>query len=97
MNTKAKRTVDWNRQAVLLIHGIGEQRPMETLRRFAETVWSKDENLHRPHKAGAQMWSKPYSLSENFELCVTGLGFVRHDLDRLHDPAYCKAKDLLLN
>jgi hypothetical protein len=36
-------------------------------------------------------------LSENFELCVTGLGFVRHDLDRLQDPAYCKAKDLLLN
>jgi len=36
-------------------------------------------------------------LSENFELCVTGLGFVRHDLDRLHDPAYSKAKDILLN
>jgi hypothetical protein len=36
-------------------------------------------------------------LSENFELCVTGLGFVRSDLDRMQDPAYQKARDLLLN
>jgi hypothetical protein len=36
-------------------------------------------------------------LSENFELCVTGLGFVRNDLDHMQDPAYRKAKDLLLN
>jgi hypothetical protein len=36
-------------------------------------------------------------LSENFELCVTGLGFVRNDLDRMKDPTYRKAKDLLLN
>lgn len=36
-------------------------------------------------------------LSENFELCVTGLGFVRSDLDRLQDPAYQRARNLLLN
>jgi len=36
-------------------------------------------------------------LSENFELCVTGLGFVRSDLDRMRDPAYRQARDLLLN
>ncbi len=36
-------------------------------------------------------------LSENFELCVTGLGFVRSDLDRLQDPAFRQAKDILLN
>jgi hypothetical protein len=36
-------------------------------------------------------------LSENFELCVTGLGFVRTDLDRMKDPTYQKAKDILLN
>lgn len=36
-------------------------------------------------------------LSENFELCVTGLGFVRSDLDRMQDPAYQRARDLLLN
>lgn len=36
-------------------------------------------------------------LSENFELCVTGLGFVRSDLDRMQDPAYQRARNLLLN
>jgi hypothetical protein len=36
-------------------------------------------------------------LSENFELCVTGLGFVRHDLDRMQDPTYRSARDILLN
>ncbi len=36
-------------------------------------------------------------LSDNFELCVTGLGFVRSDLNRMQDPAYQRARDLLLN
>jgi hypothetical protein len=36
-------------------------------------------------------------LSDNFELCVTGLGFVRTDLDRMQDRTYRKAKDILLN
>ena len=36
-------------------------------------------------------------LSENFELCVTGLGFVRSALDRMQDPTYRKAKGILLN
>lgn len=36
-------------------------------------------------------------LSDNFELCVTGLGFVRLDLDRMQNPTYRKAKDFLLN
>jgi hypothetical protein len=36
-------------------------------------------------------------LSDNFELCVTGLGFVRSDLERMQDPTYRKAKDILLH
>lgn len=36
-------------------------------------------------------------LSENFELCVTGLGFVRSDLDRMQNLVYQKARGLLLN
>ena len=36
-------------------------------------------------------------LSDNFELCVTGLGFVRSELDRMQDPTYQKAKDILLH
>lgn len=57
-----------SRQAVLLIHGIGEQRPMDSLRSFVETVWTTDHALHLPHANAAGMWSKPYPLSENFEL-----------------------------
>ncbi|OGB94213.1 MAG: hypothetical protein A2Z31_08915 [candidate division NC10 bacterium RBG_16_65_8] len=35
-------------------------------------------------------------LSENFELCVFGLGYVRADLDRLRDPNFQQAKGHLL-
>ncbi len=35
-------------------------------------------------------------LSENFELCVYGLGCVRSDLDRLRDPKFQEAKGRLL-
>jgi hypothetical protein len=35
-------------------------------------------------------------LSENFELCVYGLGYVRADLDRLRDPRFQQAKGRLL-
>ncbi|MGQ0811068.1 MAG: hypothetical protein ACT4OO_07570 [Nitrospiraceae bacterium] len=52
--------------------------------RFADTDVRTDPPLFR-------------KLSENFELCVTGLGFVRSDLDRMQDPTYRKAKDILLN
>lgn len=36
------------RQAVVLVHGIGEQVPMETVRDFAQAVWSAHEDLHDP-------------------------------------------------
>jgi hypothetical protein len=36
-------------------------------------------------------------LSDNFELCVAGLGFVRSDLDRMNDPTYRHARKRLLN
>jgi len=35
-------------------------------------------------------------LSENFELCVFGLGYVRADLDRLRDPRFQALKGRLL-
>lgn len=45
------------RQAVILIHGIGEQRPMDTLRAFVMGGLGITE-----------FWSKPDRLSESFEL-----------------------------
>ena len=56
------------KQAVLLIHGIGEQRPMDTLRGFVNAVWTTNTKIHLPHIDANHVWSKPYKLSENFEL-----------------------------
>jgi len=36
------------------------------------------------------------NLSENFELCVYGLGYVRSDLDRLRNPRFHEVKGRLL-
>ena len=57
-------------QAVLLIHGIGEQRPMDTLRGFVDAVWKTDTTLHNqnnPHNRDS-VWSKPDTVSDSFEL-----------------------------
>ena len=55
-------------QAVLIIHGIGEQRPLDTLRSFVHAVWTSDTRLHKDHAQGGSFWSKPYTLSQDFEL-----------------------------
>ncbi|MGH8252174.1 MAG: hypothetical protein ACREVI_16030 [Steroidobacteraceae bacterium] len=55
------------RQAVLLIHGIGEQKPMSTLRRFVDAVWTCNKAIHHQY-AGSGIWSKPDNASRNFEL-----------------------------
>ena len=48
-------------QAVIVIHGIGEQKPMDTLRGFVDAV------LPKPKK-GEKYFSKPDRMSESFEL-----------------------------
>ena len=58
---------DPKKQAVLLIHGIGEQRPMDTLRGFVKAVWSSDANVQHIH-ASPGVFSKPDRISESFEL-----------------------------
>ncbi len=55
------------KQAVLLIHGIGEQKPMDTLRGFVEAVWTQDSAVHHPF-VPATVWSKPDLVSDSFEL-----------------------------
>lgn len=50
------------RQAVVVIHGIGEQRPMETLRGFVDQVVTKT------NATGQKYWNKPDRLSDSFEL-----------------------------
>lgn len=50
------------KQAVVLIHGIGEQKPMDTLRRFVSAV------LPPAEPGREQYWSKPDPMAELFEL-----------------------------
>jgi len=58
------------KQAVVLIHGIGEQRPMRNLRAFVDAVWTTHAGVHAEHKPadGQVLWSKPDFVSDNFEL-----------------------------
>jgi hypothetical protein len=55
------------KQAVVLIHGIGEQVPMDTLRGFVEAVWTTDAETRKPWTPGTS-WSKPDQISGDFEL-----------------------------
>lgn len=55
------------KQAVVLIHGIGEQVPMDTLRGFVDAVWVTDPDARRPHVPPTP-WSKPDTMSGDFEL-----------------------------
>ena len=55
------------KQAVLLIHGIGEQRPMDNLRDFVTTVWASDNKVHHRF-AKPRVFSKPDEISGSFEL-----------------------------
>lgn len=63
--------------AVVVIHGIGEQIPMETLTGFVDAVWTRDPSLTSPGKpdpnTGAKRsrnasWSKPDTRNRSFEL-----------------------------
>lgn len=62
------------KQAVVLIHGIGEQVPMDTLRGFVEAVWvtdkgTRNERAETSEQKMAQVaWSKPDEISGDFEL-----------------------------
>lgn len=52
--------------AVIVVHGMGEQRPMETLRGLVAALWTSDEEVSR--KRRARTFSKPEEIVGNFEL-----------------------------
>lgn len=56
-----------SKQAVVLIHGIGNQKPMITLRGFVDAVWTTHTEIHNKY-AGHGVWSKPDTASHSFEL-----------------------------
>jgi hypothetical protein len=57
------------KQAVVVIHGMGEQRPMDTIKSFVKAVWETDtvitaKGLPNPR----QVWSKPDARTGSLEL-----------------------------
>ena len=60
---------DVPKQAVVIVHGMGEQRPMDTLRGFVRAVWETDPAMSRnglPNPAST--WSKPDDRTGSLEL-----------------------------
>ncbi len=56
-----------SKQAVVIIHGIGQQQPMDTTWGFVKSMWVRNSRIHKPNTA-ATVWSKPLSGDLNTEL-----------------------------
>jgi hypothetical protein len=60
-----QNTPEIKRQAIVIIHGIGEQQPMETLRGFVDALL-KEDNQNK--EKGRRYHSKPDTISNSYEL-----------------------------
>ena len=58
------------KQAVVVIHGMGEQRPMSTMRGFVEAVWTSDPALNPRYAPGQpnKSWVTPDDHTGSHEL-----------------------------
>lgn len=65
------------KQAVVILHGMGEQIPMQTLNSFVKSVWTTDSNLIDPNRpdpntgdarTGNVSWAKPDKRNSSTEL-----------------------------
>lgn len=57
--------------AVIVVHGMGEQRPMETLWGLVAALWTKDPAVQETTPgllASKEIWSKPESITGSYEL-----------------------------
>lgn len=73
------------KQAVLVIHGIGNQRPMETLASFVEQIWRQGDDDPAAEKR-RRTWYRPDCRDGNFDLyqVVAYDGDVRTDFYELY-------------
>ncbi len=58
------------KQAVVIVHGMGEQKPMSTLRDFVDAVWAKNPSINDAagHTNAAQYWITPDDRTGSHEL-----------------------------
>ena len=56
-------------QAVIVIHGMGEQAPMDTIKGFVNAVWQKDDVVTATGLPNStEVWSKPDARTGSLEL-----------------------------
>ena len=59
------------KQAILVIHGMGEQKPMDTIRDFVRAAWQTDNAIHNRETKFPkpdEVWSKPDGRTGSLEL-----------------------------
>ena len=65
------------KQAIIIVHGMGEQIPMQTVNGIIDTVWTHDPSLTNPGKPDPDTgkrrtqnasWSKPNNISDSYEM-----------------------------
>lgn len=76
-------------QAVVIIHGMGEQRPMDTLRGFVRAVWSTDLDLTDPW-AGKRTVDPDTDRAINRSWIVPDQRTGSHELRRITTPRATK-------
>jgi hypothetical protein len=60
---------DADMQAVVVIHGMGEQIPMDTIKTFVEGVWTTDKDISENGLPNpTEVWSKPDVRTDSLEL-----------------------------
>jgi len=72
----AKKYIE--RQAVVVVHGMGEQRPMDTLRSFVNGVKSELELRHPKTEPFSTVRSKPDSIGDIYETTRLSMDQVWH-------------------
>src|SRR5258707_1624648 len=56
-------------QAVVIIHGMGDQRPMDTVKSFVDAVWGTDADITKNGLPNPRrVWSKPDDRTGSLEL-----------------------------
>src|SRR3954470_20490823 len=67
--TVARPVTHFPMQAVVVIHGMGEQKPMDTIRDFVRAVWETAGGLTDPAVPNStEVWSKPDVATGSLEL-----------------------------
>jgi len=69
--------------AVVVVHGMGEQRPMDTLWGLVTALWKRDPEVSDPDPNRVFTYSKPDDVTGSFELrrITTGLGVIGRRFD----------------